>query len=118
VLVAEGDPNVRTALRVVLERMPRVRVVGQSENVDELLRDSAVLHPDVILVDLELHGMRADNHLAALRSSSHGAAMIALSTHDEMREPALHAGAMAFVCKRESPLRLLETLNAVLGAAP
>jgi DNA-binding NarL/FixJ family response regulator len=114
VLLAESDPDIRAALRLVLERMPRFQLVGQSEDNDELFRDSAVLQPDVILVDLELRGLRLDDKLARLLS--HGVATIALSTHEEQRELALRLGAVAFVCKGESPRKLLETLEAV--AAP
>jgi len=113
VLLAESDPNVRAALRLVLDRMPRFTLVGQSENVHELLRDSAVLQPQVILVDLELRGLQVDDHVAALQQVSNGVTTIALSTHDEHRQVALEAGAAAFVCKSESPLKLLEALRAL-----
>jgi DNA-binding NarL/FixJ family response regulator len=111
VLLAESDPDVRAALRLVIERLPRFELVGQSQNIHELLRDSALLDPEVILVDLELRGLRLDAQL--LQGVSQGAAMIALSTRDEHRQWALEAGAAAFVCKGESPLKLLETLDAV-----
>ena len=113
VLLAESDPDVRTALRLVLERVPRCVLVGQSENVHELLRDSALLQPEVILVDLDLRGLRLDDHLPSLQRISHGVATIALSMHDEQRQLALQAGAAAVVCKGESPLKLLETLDTV-----
>lgn len=109
VLLAESDRDVRAALQLVLEQMPRFALVGKSENVDELLRDCALLQPEVILVDLELRGLRVRDHLALLR----GTTLIALSTRDEYRQAALQAGAAAFVCKSESPVKLLEVLDAV-----
>jgi DNA-binding NarL/FixJ family response regulator len=111
VLLAESDHDVRTALRLVLERMPGFVLVGQSEDADALLRDSALLQPELILVDLELRGLRPDDHLAVLQRIARGVATIALSSHDEHREVALQAGAAAFVCKGESPRKLLETLE-------
>lgn len=113
VLLAESHPDVRTALHLVLERMPRFVLVGQSHDVWELMRDSAALQPDVILVDLELRGLKFDGHLAQLQHVAHGVVTIALSTHDEHRHAALQAGATAFVCKGESPLKLLQTLDTV-----
>src|SRR5215471_10796256 len=91
VLLAESDPDVRAALRLLLERMPRFMLVGQSDNVHELLRDSALLQPQVILLDLKLRGLRLDDHLATLQRTSQGVATIALSTHDEHRQHALQA---------------------------
>jgi len=112
VLLAESDPDVRAALRLLLERMPRFMLVGQSDNIHELLRDSALLQPQVILLDLKLRGLRLDDHLATLQS--HGVATIALSTHDEHRQHALQAGAAAFVCKGDSPQKLLAALDAFI----
>jgi DNA-binding NarL/FixJ family response regulator len=113
VLVAESDPNVRAALVMVLERMPHFRLVAQCESLNELVRDALELHPEVILVDLELSGFfRIGDDLGALRSAVPGAVMIALSTRDEQRQLALQAGATAFVCKGESPLKLLNALDA------
>ena len=113
VLLAENDPDVRTALHLVLERKRGFLLVGQCQNACELLRDSAALRPDVILLDLELRGLHLDHDLAALQRVSHGAVTVALSTRDEQCQAALRAGATAFVCKGESPLKLLETLDAV-----
>ena len=113
VLLAESDPDVRTALRLVLERMPGLVLVGQSEDAHALLRDAALLQPELILVDLELRGLRPDEHLAVLQRIARGVATIALSSHDEQRQLALQAGAAAFVCKGESPRKLLETLDAI-----
>ena len=63
VLLAESDPDVRAALRLVLERLPAFVLVGQSDSLDELLRDSALLQPEVILVDLDLRGLRLEAHV-------------------------------------------------------
>jgi len=116
VLLAESDPDVRTALRLFLERVPGFVLVGQSEDTHALLRDAARLQPELILVDLELRGLRPDDLLAVLQRIAQGVATIALSSRDEHRQLALEAGAAAFVCKGESPRKLLETLDAV--AAP
>ena len=76
VLVAETDHDIRSALCLVLERMPRFQLVGQSEDADELLRDSAALEPDLIIIDLDLRGLRVEEHVGALRRSFPSAATI------------------------------------------
>jgi DNA-binding NarL/FixJ family response regulator len=117
VLVAETNLNIRAALCLVLERMPRFHVVGQSQDVGELLRDAAALYPDVVIVDLELRGLQVEEHLGTLRRESPSALTIALSTREEQRASALLAGVTAFVRKSESPRKLLQTLNEVAEAA-
>jgi DNA-binding NarL/FixJ family response regulator len=115
VLIADGDPNVRAALRLLLARHPDFRVVGESHNLDALLRDTAASQPDVIVLDWELRDLHTGGHLARLRSLCPTAATIALSTRDEQRQPALAAGAAAFVCKGEPPAQLLLALRARPG---
>lgn len=111
VLVAETDHNIRSALCLVLERMPQFRLVGQSEDVDELLSDSAALEPDLIIIDLDLRGIHVEEHVGVLHNVSPTAMTIALSTHDDQRRAALAAGVTACVSKTESPRKLLEMLN-------
>jgi DNA-binding NarL/FixJ family response regulator len=111
VLVADGDPNVRAALRLLLARQPDFRVVGESHTVDELMRDAAASQPAVILLDWELGDLHAGDHLADLRRVCPAAALIALSTHAEQRQRALAAGATAFVWKGEAPTQLLAALG-------
>jgi DNA-binding NarL/FixJ family response regulator len=109
VLVADGDAVVRAALRLLLARNPRFRVVAESENLEELQRDALAVEPDLILLDTDLRGLTQDE----MRRTCRAATTIVLSTHDELRQTALDAGASAFVCKSESPQQLLTTLQSV-----
>ena len=115
-LVADGDPNVRAALRFLLARDPAFRVVGSSHHLAELLESVAAAQPDLILLDWELPDLHAGANLAHLRNLCPEAAIIALSTRDEQRPRALEMGAAAFVGKREPPAQLLATLHG--AAAP
>lgn len=109
VLIADSDASVRAALRLLLARQPDFRVVGESRDLEELLEQADTSQPDVILLDWELPGLRSDGHSAPLP----GPTSVVLSTRDEQRNRALASGAAAFVCKGESPSRLLETLREV-----
>ena len=111
VLVADGDSNVREALRLLLARHLDFRVVGESHNAAELYRDAAALLPDLILLDWDLRGLQSSNRLSQLRSVCPTASVIVLSTHHEQRQPALGDGASAFVWKGESPAHLLATVR-------
>ena len=111
VLVADGDPNVRAALRLLLARDPTFRVVGSSHHLAELLEAVATAQPDLILLDWELPDLHAAANLSHLRDLCSQSAVIALSTRDEQRARALELGAAAFVGKREPPAQLLATLR-------
>jgi len=111
VLIADDEPNVSAALHLLLARQPDVRVVGWSADLAALLHAAATRRPDVILLDWELPDLHADGALGHLRQSCPQARLIALSTHDEQRQPALLAGAAAFVCKTDPPAQVLAALE-------
>jgi two-component system response regulator AlgR len=111
VLIAEPDPNLQMALGLVVGRMPHLQLVGQCQDVDELWQDLRVLHPDVIIVSLELPGLQTVRRLDALREISPRAVTIALGSRHEQRQSAVDAGALAFVSKSEAPDELLRTLE-------
>ena len=117
VLVADSDPNVREALRLLLARHPDFTCVGESHDLVELCRDAAALQPDLVLLDWDLRGLGA-NRLSDLRSACPNASVVVLSTHDEVRARALRDGAAAFVCKGDSPAHLLNTLRAAAALLP
>lgn len=115
VLVADDDPNVRAALRLLLARDPAFRVVGSHHRLADLLDAVAAAQPDLILLDWELADLHAGTNLADLRNLWPDAAIIALSTRDEQRPRALQGGVAAFVGKGEPPAQLLAALRAAAG---
>jgi DNA-binding NarL/FixJ family response regulator len=112
-LIADADPNVSAALRLLLARHHAdFTLIGESRNAQELLRQTFAGQADVILLDWELRGLHADDDLV-LRNVSQRAVVIVLSTHDEHCARALEAGATALVCKGDSPSRLMDVLREV-----
>jgi CheY-like chemotaxis protein len=110
ILVAEGQPRVRYALRVLLARQAGCEVVGETENAEELLIQTEATCPDVVLLGWELPGLSACDMLAALRKASPDVAVIVLSGWPDACRAALDAGADAFVSKADPPERLLDAI--------
>lgn len=111
ILLADDQPNVRFALRVLLEREPGLTIVGEASDGADLLEHAATTLPDVVLLGWELPGLRATDALALLRRIRPGVLVIALSGRVEARLEALSAGADAFVSKGDPPERLLATIR-------
>ncbi len=110
ILLADAQPRVRFALRVLLEQQPGMQVVGESDDAEGLLVQIRATHPDLVLLGWELPGLAALDSLSVLREVPPGPAVIALSGRPEVRFAALSAGADAFVSKGDPPERLLETI--------
>lgn len=110
ILLADDQPKVRFALRVLLERQAGLEVVGEAADVDELLAQVETTDPDLVLLGWELPGLARDDPLAALQQVRPDLLVIALSGRLEACKAALGAGADAFVSKGDPPERLLAAI--------
>jgi DNA-binding NarL/FixJ family response regulator len=100
VLIADTDQRVRTALRLFLEHMPEVRIVGEAQDIAQLVTELKRTHPDILLLEWHL----ASDHIRAPILQLRALApqlkkVVVLSLFAEDREDALAAGADAFVRK-------------------
>ena len=111
VLLADDQPKVRSALRLLLEQQPGVSILGEAVDVTGLLDWVKATCPDLVLLDWELPGLESDSLLPALREFCPCLAVIALSGRPEARRAALDAGVDAFVSKGDPPERLLAAVN-------
>ena len=125
ILLADDQPRVCSALRLLLEQEPGLEVVGEAAESEALLTQVEALHPDLVLLDWELPDengvgsmMRetpgSGVHLSALlRQRYPDLRVVALSGRHEARRAAQDAGVDAFVSKGDPPERLLEALHAL-----
>ncbi len=112
ILLADDQPKVRFALRVLLERQPGLQVVGEAVDARDLVGQVRAVHPDVVLLSWELPGLSQFDAISALRKVSPDLLVIALSGRPEARQAALDAGANVFVSKGDPPDRLLDIIEA------
>ncbi len=115
ILLADGEPNVRFGLRVLLEQRPGYRVMGEATDVECLLAQVQVTCPDVVLLDWDLGGLRTAELVAALRETCPDSAVIALSGRTEALRVARAAGVDACINKTDPPEQLLAAIQAATG---
>ncbi len=111
VLIADDQPQVCSALRLLLMQEPDIAVVGEVEDVEQALERVAGQRPDLVLLDWELPGQNGDSALVELRAAWPELVVIALSGRPEARQAALAAGADAFVSKGDPPEQLLAVVD-------
>ncbi|MBL7200561.1 MAG: response regulator transcription factor [Anaerolineae bacterium] len=110
ILLADSQPRVRFALRVLLEQQPGVEVVGEAADASSLLARLKETTPDLLLLGWELPGLALLDSLSALRGCCPDLRVIALSGQPEARRAALDAGADMFVSKTDPPRKLLAAI--------
>jgi DNA-binding NarL/FixJ family response regulator len=111
ILLADNQAKVRFALRVLLERQPGLKVVGEATSAEELLAHPGLLGLDLILLDWNMAGPNGAGLLSALRHDHPSLGIIVLSGRPEARKMALAAGADAFVSKANPPEQLLAAIK-------
>ena len=112
VLLAAPQPDVRTALRLMLLDLS-MEVVGEAADWLTTLTLAPETRPDMLLVDWELITVDSGNTLTQLRAACPAAAVIVLiSQMDARQQAALSAGADAFISKGEMPDRVADRLRA------
>ena len=110
ILLADDEQKVRSALRLLLEQEPDLHVVSEAVDAEELQTQMEMSCPDLVLLDWELPGLKADAILLALRAHCAGLHVIVLSGQPEARPTSLSAGADGFVSKSDPPERLLAAI--------
>lgn len=113
ILLADDQPQVRSALRLLLELEPEFKIVGEVDDASDLLNSVEANNPDLLFLDWELPGFSQDSFLPRLRRNRPGLSIIALSGHFEARQVALNAGVEAFVSKTHPPQELISVLHRV-----
>ena len=111
VLLADDQPQVRSALRLLIEQEAQAQVVGEAASAADLLGQGPTLAPDTILIDWELPGLSPIDGLSSVRQVFPSAQIVALSSRPEERQSALYAGADRFVCKGDPPEVVLAALQ-------
>lgn len=114
ILLADDNPEVRSALRLLLEQDPlpfNVMEVSDTQSLFASLRENC---PVAVLLDWELPGFHDKDALDVIHSYCPRMKVIAMSSRYEARHEALTIGSDAFISKAETAERILATLYALL----
>lgn len=112
VLVADCEPRVRFALRILLKRQSGLQVVGEAATADELLLQVEATRPDLVLLHWRLQE-RVPGLLPEMQAICPRLHVIVLSARPEVCPQALDTGADAFVCKIDPPEKLLAAIERI-----
>lgn len=118
VLIVDDDPRVRQGLAIMLKLaaknvMPKLEVLGEAQNGSEAIEKAQALHPDVVLMDLEMPILDGYEATRCIKSVQPSILIIVLTIHSDRttRQKAVHAGADAFVEKGAPLEELLQAIQ-------
>ncbi|MEU5022826.1 response regulator transcription factor [Streptomyces milbemycinicus] len=101
VLLADDQPLVRAALRMVITDTPDVEVVGEAGDGAEAVRLTGELAPDVVVMDIRMPGMDGIEATRLITTGPGTTRVVVLTTFDDddYVYGALRAGASGFLVK-------------------
>jgi two-component system, NarL family, response regulator LiaR len=119
VVVVEDHALVREGTAELLERDPRLSVVGQAGSAEEALDLLSDLRPDIALVDVELPGMNGIALARAVSDRSPQTRVLILSAYDDYAYliGALEAGVAGYLLKTSSARELADAVRTAAGGA-
>ena len=124
-LIADDHPLFRDGLRVLLESVPDMLVLGEATTGIEVMEEATSLQPDLILMDIKMPGINGiEATRRILQTSPHIRILIlTMFEDDESVFAAIRAGARGYLLKgavQEETLRAIRAVasgEAIFGPA-
>ncbi|CAO5189257.1 two-component response regulator (YvfT) [Frankia sp. AiPs1] len=115
VLLADDQHLVRGALAALLALEDDIEVVGQVGRGDEVVAQVTALHPDVVLMDVEMPGIDGLAAAAAVRTTTAHTQVLMVTTFGRTGylRRAMEAGALGFVVKDAPAEALADAIRRV-----
>ncbi len=110
VLIIDDQLPFREASRMVVELTDGFDVVGEAENGEEGVDFARQLRPDLVLMDVQMPGIDGFETTRRIMDLDDPPHVLMMSTHESggFEEPALAAGAFAFLAKSAFSMDELE----------
>jgi DNA-binding NarL/FixJ family response regulator/uncharacterized protein involved in exopolysaccharide biosynthesis len=115
IILVDDQRTVRESLKASLKSMTDLEVVGTAGNGQDAIALVRKLHPDVVLVDMEMPGLDGIATTLMICEQFAQVRVIILSMHDEDHyvAQAVRAGAMGYLIKNTPPQELVEAIRSV-----
>lgn len=121
VAIVDDDEGIRTSLAALIRRAPALRLAGDFPDAEAALREIPLHPPHVVLMDINLPGMKGFDCVRQLKAVVPQVQFLMLTVYEDSDSlfNSLKAGASGYLLKRTASVRLLEAIHDVhAGGAP
>jgi len=115
VIVADDHQVMRTSIRKLLEDADDIEVIDEASNGAEALRLAEIHNPDVLLLDMEMPGLKGIEVARQLQRAGSPVRILALSAYEDRQYilGMLNNGAAGYLIKGEPPETILKAVRSV-----
>jgi DNA-binding NarL/FixJ family response regulator len=115
ILIADDHPVVREGLAAMLARQPDIDVVGEANDGIEAVERVGTLHPDIVLMDLQMPRLGGVEAIKQIRAEYPQVQLIVLTTYgdDDSIFQGIAAGARGYLLKDAPRDELFRAVRAV-----
>ena len=116
VLLADDQSMVRAGFRMILESEADIEVVGEAATGEQAAAAAHRLHPDVVLMDIQMpggDGLQATRRITESPELVSRVVILTTFERDEYVFEALQSGASGFLLKNAPPEELLHAVRVV-----
>jgi DNA-binding NarL/FixJ family response regulator len=115
VLIADDHTLFRAGMHALLNLFPDIQVAGEASTGDEAVARAEELHPDIVLMDIQMPGM---NGIEATRqvvrkNPNTGVIILTMFEDDSSIFSAMRAGARGYILKEANEDEVLRAIRAV-----
>jgi DNA-binding NarL/FixJ family response regulator len=121
VVVVDDDEEIRGSLATLIRRASNLRLVGEYANAETALREIPRHPPDVVLMDINLPGIKGFECVRQIKAVNPEVQFLMLTVYEDSDSlfNSLKAGASGYLLKRTASSKLLEAIRDVYnGGAP
>jgi len=115
VLIADDHAVLRHGLRLILNEVPDLTVVGEATNGEEAVALALGLAPDVVLMDVDmpdLGGIEATRRIHTAQSGVH-ILMLTVSSRERDLVAAIKAGARGYILKSAEAEQVVDAIRRI-----
>ena len=121
VAIVDDDEGIRTSLATLIRRATNFKLTGDYANAETALTEIPRHPPDVVLMDINLPGMKGVECVRQLKTALPAVQFLMLTVYEDSDSlfNSLKAGASGYLLKRTASARLLEAIRDVhAGGSP
>jgi DNA-binding NarL/FixJ family response regulator len=120
ILLADDHEVVRRGLRELLERQTHWKICGEATTGPEAVDMAAALHPDIVILDVNMPGIGSVEATKLIRASLPDSEVLIFTMHEgeEMMRELIGAGARGYLLKSDPASHIVAAVEALANHKP